>query len=57
MTMTEEIKTAHNRTQYVLGCTCEICKEANREYQRTYMKNWRMKKKMEKLLSSPDETA
>lgn len=55
--MTEETKTAHNRTQYVLGCTCEICKEANREYQRTYMKNWRLKKKMDKLLASSDETA
>lgn len=34
----------HNRTGYVCGCRCEVCKEANKEYQRQYMKQWRQKK-------------
>lgn len=35
----------HNRTGYVRGCRCNLCIAGNNEYQRTYMKKWRIKQK------------
>lgn len=36
-----EKQIVHNRTGYVRGCRCDICKQANRDYQRKYMQQWR----------------
>jgi len=55
-----EVKTArklvHNRTGYVRGCRCQPCIEGNKEYQRTYMKEWRNKRRGSPEASSPTES-
>lgn len=35
----------HSRAGYVTGCRCEVCTNANKEYQRAYMREWRQQKK------------
>lgn len=45
--MTNEIK--HSRTGYVRGCRCEICVDANNQYQKDYMRQWRLRKRSERL--------
>jgi len=32
------MRTKHNRARYVAGCRCEICRTANRDYQRSYIR-------------------
>lgn len=39
----------HSRTGYVRGCRCQICVDANKEYQREYMRQWRNRKKSQKM--------
>lgn len=42
----------HSRTGYVQGCRCEVCRSANREYQRNYMRKWRSPQNAEATTTS-----
>jgi hypothetical protein len=46
------VNLVHNRTGYVRGCRCHLCVSGNKEYQRSYMKQWRNKRKVSSIASS-----
>lgn len=45
MTDTVEPPKHGDRSCYVTGCDCDLCKAANAKYQREYMAKWRAAKK------------